>query len=636
MGLKDYRTYHGDAPPGGTTASVVNESTSLTKERNDSMASLGSVGTLKSLGSNGSQNTSPYNNIPSKKAIPVNRLQAYIVAMQKKKGFEKEYKALPAGMVLPHKVGLQEENRSKNRYINMIAYDHSRVVLQSELDADYINANYIDGFIRRNAYIATQGPTRNTTEEFWQMIWQEEVGKIVMLTNLVEANKVKCYKYWPSEDSDLLFNTLQITLNSEENYPSFVIRKISVIDVEMNETRSITQFHFTSWPDHGVPDPFQIMVFLRKVSQQTTTLGGPMVVHCSAGIGRTGTLIGIDSLYKQGESSYYLSINQYVKEMRQNRVNMVQTLSQYIFIHRTLLEMFACNKDPVVGRDMFYQVWADANFKDRVHDEYLSLMDLRPEFERDDYTIANDPVNIEKHRDIKMMAPDRYRAYLQSYSVNRTDYINAITLPSHYNQQGFILTQLPLKSTVIDLWQMLYDYQSNTVVIADVIHYDEKENGVFWPALGETMTLGAFVINCVDQSGNRNMTFNLSNKKTQEYSKKSIDIKVLIGTGWSENQDVPSDADYWFELHNDIHKWQEAQGQKPVTVICRDGGSRGALYCAVSNVLDGLDIYQDVDVFHAFRQIHNRKPEVLVYKEQYEHCYEVARLYLDAGSLYSS
>ncbi|VDI01686.1 Hypothetical predicted protein, partial [Mytilus galloprovincialis] len=120
------------------------------------------------------------------------------------------------------------------------------------------------------------------------------------------------------------------------------------------------------------------------------------------------------------------------------------------------------------------------------------------------------------------------------------------------------------------------------------------------------------------------------------YSNKSLDIKILIGTGWSENQDVPGDADYWFELHNDIHKWQEAQGQKPITVLSRDGGSRGALYCAVSNVLDALDIYQDVDVFHAFRQIHNRKPEVLLFKEQYEHCYEVARLYLDAGSLYSS
>ncbi|XP_052067771.1 receptor-type tyrosine-protein phosphatase S-like [Mytilus californianus] len=186
--------------------------------------------------------------------------------------------------------------------------DHSRVVLKGDTKYDYINANYIDSYHKEKAYIATQGPKRNTLRDFWHMVWQENVCKIVMVTQLEENRKAK-------------------------------------------EKRKVRHYHFTQWPDHGVPDSIKLVNFYRAVNNNNRDQHGPLLVHCSAGIGRTGTFIAIDSLYEHGKSVGYVDIVEYVKIMRRDRLNMIQTFEQYEAVFEALQELFTVPDTSIPVKD---------------------------------------------------------------------------------------------------------------------------------------------------------------------------------------------------------------------------------------------------------------------------------------------
>ncbi|CAB1454469.1 unnamed protein product [Pleuronectes platessa] len=231
------------------------------------------------------------------------------------------------GQSAPWDSAKKDENRMKNRYGNIIAYDHSRVRLQAlegEQSSDYINANYVDGYHRPNHYIATQGPMQETVFDFWRMVWQENTAAIVMVTNLVEVGRVKCCKYWP--DDTEIYRDIKVTLIETELLSEYVIRTFAVEKRGAHEIREIRQFHFTGWPDHGVPyHATGLLGFIRRVKSKTLTNAGPMVVHCSAGAGRTGCFIVIDIMLDMAEREGVVDIYNCVRELRSRRVNMVQT-----------------------------------------------------------------------------------------------------------------------------------------------------------------------------------------------------------------------------------------------------------------------------------------------------------------------
>lgn len=251
----------------------------------------------------------------------------------------KEHGDLPFGLLALCNSALKQENKVKNRYNDIIAYDHSRVVLTPYVHdphSDYINANYIDGYNRPKAYIASQGPNKAMLGDFWKMIWQEKVTKVVMLTNLIETCKKKCEQYWPSQGKNTYGDITVETLDISE-YTDYTIRTFRITEGKTN--RIIKQFHFNSWTDHGAPTyPSPLLNFRRKVQQYNSDSQGPIVVHCSAGIGRTGTYIAVDYLLQQAKVEGQIDLLQYAQLMRSFRVNMIQTWQQYCFVYEALQE----------------------------------------------------------------------------------------------------------------------------------------------------------------------------------------------------------------------------------------------------------------------------------------------------------
>lgn len=271
-----------------------------------------------------------------------------------KQGFWEEFEMLQqqeCKLLYPRKEGQKPENKSKNRYKNILPFDTTRVELR-DADADvpgaeYINANYIrsvheDG--RRpdecKVYIATQGCLQNTVNDFWNMVYQENTHVIVMTTKEVERGRNKCVRYWPDVDSQKEYGLLCVRNMEERPAQDYVLRELEITRLDREEPpRYIWHYQYLSWPDHGVPnEPGGVLSFLDQVNQAQQSIPdtGPIVVHCSAGIGRTGTIIVIDILVdiisRQGLDCD-IDVPKTIQMVRRQRSGMVQTEAQYKFIY---------------------------------------------------------------------------------------------------------------------------------------------------------------------------------------------------------------------------------------------------------------------------------------------------------------
>ncbi|XP_055949262.1 tyrosine-protein phosphatase 10D-like [Argiope bruennichi] len=230
-------------------------------------------------------------------------------------------------------------NRPKNRFTNILPYDHSRIKLMptdDEEGTDYINANYIPGYNSPREFIVTQGPLHSTRDDFWRMVWEQNSRAIVMLTRCIEKGREKCDHYWPFDMQPVYYGDIQVILLNESQYHHWTISEFKVS--RNDQSRVVRHFHFTTWPDFGVPEPPQILVkFVRSVRERIGNDPKPIVVHCSAGVGRSGTFIALDRVIQHIQKHDYVDIFGIVYEMRKERVWMVQNEQQYICIHQCLL-----------------------------------------------------------------------------------------------------------------------------------------------------------------------------------------------------------------------------------------------------------------------------------------------------------
>ncbi|KAH7716570.1 Protein-tyrosine phosphatase [Aphelenchoides avenae] len=238
-------------------------------------------------------------------------------------------------------------NRAKNRFTNILPYDHSRVKLiptDDEEGSDYINANYIPGFNSRREFIAAQGPLPSTRDHFWRVVWEQQCPAIVALTKCVEKGRDKCHQYWPDNNQrSVLYGDIEVTLMTEcIEYEDFTVREMRLTNfAEPNHpARTVLHLHYMAWPDFGVPDhPAGIVRFARLFRSRLppSPNNKPTIVHCSAGVGRSGTFIALDRLVQHIECGRPIDVFGTVYEMRLERCHMVQNEQQYIFIHHCLM-----------------------------------------------------------------------------------------------------------------------------------------------------------------------------------------------------------------------------------------------------------------------------------------------------------
>ncbi|XP_036431707.1 receptor-type tyrosine-protein phosphatase eta-like isoform X4 [Colossoma macropomum] len=303
----------------------------------------------------------PITTIRTKISIPV-KVVDYEVYFKKQQadsncGFAEEYEDLKVvGTAQNKSSALALENKGKNRYNNVLPYDSSRVKLSthgSPFD-DYINANYIAGYNSKKEYIAAQGPLPATVNEFWRMIWEKHVQTIVMLTKCNEQGRVKCEKYWPSGTKT--YSNITVTNISEIALEDWTISDFTIRNVKTAESREVRHFHFTAWPDHGVPETTEVLINFRHLVREHMdqySRHSPSVVHCSAGVGRTGTFIALDHLIFQIERESMVDIFGIVYDMRMHRPLMVQTEDQYVFLNQCAVDIIKSRMGTNV--DLIYQ-----------------------------------------------------------------------------------------------------------------------------------------------------------------------------------------------------------------------------------------------------------------------------------------
>ncbi|KAK9883943.1 hypothetical protein WA026_004883 [Henosepilachna vigintioctopunctata] len=275
------------------------------------------------------------------KLIKLSEFEEYMKRSLEYRELERQHELFPRGRTQPCKYGSLEVNKHKNRYENLITYDHSRVVLAKTADdeySDYINASYVHGYKIANAYIATQGPKKETTKDFWRMIWQENVNYIVMIGNIFGNGKEEIHQYWPTE-GDINFGDIVVQIQSVIEFAEFD-QRIFYLTHEY-ETRKLEQIHFTAWSDQGIPlYSHTLLSFVEKVAKIPLTSTSPVVVHCSAGVGRTGTILLIDICLRMAAEEKSVDFLHTLQKLRQQRPNMVDNEEQYKLAHLVVLDYY--------------------------------------------------------------------------------------------------------------------------------------------------------------------------------------------------------------------------------------------------------------------------------------------------------
>uniref|UniRef100_A0A7N6AYR2 protein-tyrosine-phosphatase n=1 Tax=Anabas testudineus TaxID=64144 RepID=A0A7N6AYR2_ANATE len=583
----------------------------------------------------------PYQTGQLHPAIRVADLLQHITQMKCAEGygFKEEYESFFEGQSAPWDSAKKDENRMKNRYGNIIAYDHSRVRLQSqdgESGSDYINANYIDVIYCVCVCVCVSGPMQETVYDFWRMVWQENTAAIVMVTNLVEVGRVKCCKYWP--DDTEIYGDMKVTLIETQLLSEYVIRTFAVEKRGVAEIREIRQFHFTGWPDHGVPlHATGLLGFIRRVKAKTPPTAGPTVVHCSAGAGRTGCFIVIDIMLDMAEREGVVDIYNCVRELRARRVNMVQTEEQYVFIHDAILEACLCG-DTAIPANQLRSVYYEMNRLDpqtnssQIKEEFRTLNMVTPTLRVEDCSIALLPRNHEKNRCMDVLPPDRCLPFLITIDGESSNYINAALMDSYKQPSAFIVTQHPLPNTVKDFWRLVLDYHCTSIVMLNDVD-PAQLCPQYWPENG-LHRLGSLQVEFVSADLEEDVIsriFRIYNTARPQDGYRMVQQFQFLG--WPMYRDTPVSKRSFLKLVHQVDKWQEEYdgGEGRTVVHCLNGGGRSGVFCSISIVCEMLRQQRCVDVFHAVKTLRNNKPNMVDLLEQYKFCYEVALEYLNSA-----
>ncbi|XP_055474472.1 receptor-type tyrosine-protein phosphatase F isoform X6 [Psammomys obesus] len=576
--------------------------------------------------------------------IPITDLADNIERLKANDGlkFSQEYESIDPGQQFTWENSNSEVNKPKNRYANVIAYDHSRVLLTS-IDgvpgSDYINANYIDGYRKQNAYIATQGPLPETMGDFWRMVWEQRTATVVMMTRLEEKSRVKCDQYWPARGTET-YGLIQVTLVDTVELATYTMRTFALHKSGSSEKRELRHFQFMAWPDHGVPEyPTPILAFLRRVKACNPLDAGPMVVHCSAGVGRTGCFIVIDAMLERMKHEKTVDIYGHVTCMRSQRNYMVQTEDQYVFIHEALLEAAMCGHTEVPARNLYAHIQKlgqvpPGESVTAMELEFKLLANSKAHTSR--FISANLPCNKFKNRLVNIMPYELTRVCLQPIrGVEGSDYINASFLDGYRQQKAYIATQGPLAESTEDFWRMLWEHNSTIIVMLTKLREMGREKcHQYWPA--ERSARYQYFV--VDPMAEYNMPQYILRefKVTDARDGQSRTIRQFQFTDWPE-QGVPKTGEGFIDFIGQVHKTKEQFGQDgPITVHCSAGVGRTGVFITLSIVLERMRYEGVVDMFQTVKTLRTQRPAMVQTEDQYQLCYRAALEYLGSFDHYAT
>jgi netrin-G3 ligand len=575
---------------------------------------------------------------------------SYVKGMHKDRdaGFEEEYKLLKTSLVAPAECA--QKHTHKNRYGNIFAYDHSRVVLQSPDDdgVDYINASYIEGYHTKNCYIATQGPVPSSVDDFWQMVWEQRSPVIVMLTKIEEAGRKKCELYWPEKEDEPLVTdrNVKVTLVGLQHYADFEIRDFHITKEKSDKPLlEVKHFLYTVWPDHGVPQyATSVIKFIRRVrkSYPMSKDNKPIVIHCSAGVGRTGTYICLDVMLQRMNAESNFNVFEFVTAMRSNRTFMVQTMDQYIFIHDAIDELIVCGDTSIPSSNMRIKVnkmhkqlpGKDATVFEHQF-ELLQSVSHTPQSAEISEALSES--NKPKNRNQKYIPYNLSRPRLLSMGIhNGADYINASYVDAYKESNYFILTQSPLYSTIKEFWLTVWQVKSACLVML----CDKGEGKLdacvqFWPEkTGEETLYGK--ISVTFKSEEESEGFVTRKFEISEEGRNSPPNRVtLLHYCWPD-EGCPTDHKPLLKIIGSVEKIQQATGNNPIVVMCQDGTGRSGAFAQIVSQIERMKVEGTVDYFQSIKLARIQRAHLVYSQELYVFCHEFLLSYLDSFEGYSN
>uniref|UniRef100_A0A8B9I7C2 Receptor-type tyrosine-protein phosphatase C n=1 Tax=Anser brachyrhynchus TaxID=132585 RepID=A0A8B9I7C2_9AVES len=556
----------------------------------------------------------------------------------------------------------KSHNQNKNRYIDILPYDHNRVELSEipgDPGSDYINASHIDGFKEPRKYIAAQGPKDETTDDFWRMIWEQKATIIVMVTRCEEGNRNKCAQYWPSmENGSATYGDIIVKINESKMCPDYIIQKLHITKGrERTAGREVTHIQFTSWPDHGVPeDPHLLLKLRRRVNALSNFFSGPIVVHCSAGVGRTGTYIGIDAMLEGLDAEGRVDVYGYVVKLRRQRCLMVQVESQYILIHQALVEYNQYGETEISLSEL-HSYLNNLKRKDPPSDPSL----LEAEFQRlpsykgwRTQNTGNREENKSKNRNANTIPYDFNRVPIrneeeqtkegehdsddssdeESDCEESSKYINASFITGYWGPKAMIATQGPLQETISDFWQMVFQRKVKVIVMLTELKEGDQEHCAQYWGEGKQTYDGIEVqmtdVNCCPSYTIR--AFDVTHLKRKETQK----VYQYQYHRWS-GLDVPEDpkdlVSMILNLKQKIPTRPASEDNRnnrsvPLVVHCRDGSQQTGVFCALMTLLESAETEEVIDVFQVVKALRRTRLGVVSTFEHYQFLYDtIASIY---------
>uniref|UniRef100_G3NYJ1 Receptor-type tyrosine-protein phosphatase C n=1 Tax=Gasterosteus aculeatus aculeatus TaxID=481459 RepID=G3NYJ1_GASAC len=539
-------------------------------------------------------------------------------------------------------------NGPKNRYVDILPYDYNRVQLTTgngDPGCDYINASFIDTM---RYFVCAAGPKDETVSDFWRMVWEQQSSIIVMVTRCEEGNRVKCAQYWPSPDRETeIFEEFIVKLNSEDFCPDYTIRHLSLTNKrEKNSEREVTHIQFMSWPDHGVPgEPHLLLKLRRRVNAFKNFFSGPIVVHCSAGVGRTGSYIGIDAMMEGLEAEGKVDIYSYVVKLRKQRCLMVQVEAQYILIHQALLEHNQFGETEITVSEI-HSILSTLKIKNSEYEPTL----MEEEFERlpnfKNWRTFNTGIteeNKKKNRSSSVIPYDYNRVLLKldegrshdsdpsegdeeessdEENEESTIYVNASHLDGYWGPDALLAAQTPLPDTMADFWLMVYHKKVSTIVMLSDCNEGDTDC-VYWDKDKKTFGDIEVELASTDVSPSiisRNMLIRHIKRK------ESRPVKQFQLLKWTSGErEVPEKAQDLTDVIKEIKKSSgsmKSQKRNPIVVHCNDGSSRSGIFCALWNLMDSAETEKLVDVFQVVKTLRKERQGMLSNLEQYQFLYE--------------
>ncbi|KAL8605905.1 hypothetical protein ACOMHN_059695 [Nucella lapillus] len=513
-----------------------------------------------------------YSNDPSyTNTIPLNQLQKTIVDSLKDRKIADEFQFMVGFKAFPVTNARRQDNYYKNRFKSIVPYDRNRVVLERVNDddaSDYINASFIKGYKADKAYIATQAPKPDTQDDFWRMVWQERITDIVMLTNLKEGIKDKCHEYWPAKGESLNTGHVEITGQEEEERAHFVVRTFSVKKLQSPEQRQVRQYHYVKWMDHEVPATTPLVDFWRYVRARAprTATAPPLLVHCSAGVGRTGTYIALDILIDQSQQQQDISLYSTVDNLRNYRCHLVQNKGQYKFLHEAVLEAYMSG-DSRLKTSSFDSAFPAPIRHDKPHPridaQYQKLYQMKTDLIQPSHTTVSLEENRQKNRDPHVLPDDKNLVYITAHRKGRNQYINAVYMP---------------------------------------------DKGCYWPRRkAAPVTCGAYTVTFMSMTslGDTLNSYTVNMKRKG----KSHDLRVLHYEAWTG--EVAHNVPDLITLVDTLQTAHKQSSNEPIIVQCIDSAAKSGALCALWDVISRVTCDDDVDVYLAVRHVHTVRPEAI-------------------------